>query len=71
MMSKKYTFEITAESPDRTDQVANALSTIYRKVPMDDIIWVAKEIKKDPTVITRVVKVANNKVVKGIFNKMK
>lgn len=66
-MTKKYTFEIEAQTEREADELAKALDTIYRKVKNEDLVWVAGHLQKNPNVINQVKNVANNPLVKKMF----
>jgi len=67
MIEKKYQFTIKAENEEETRKIAEALNVIYLHIGNKDLKWVADHIKKDPKVIQKVIKIANNPMVKAMF----
>lgn len=61
------TFNIEASSQEEANNIAKALSTIYTKVPNAHLLTIAVEIEKDPKVIGKVLKIANNPLVKKLW----
>ena len=65
----KYIIKIEIEAADTNEVqvIGKALTTIYKKVSKDDLITIAGYIEKDPNVIGKVKKIAENPLVKGMF----
>jgi len=66
-MEFSYTFKISGESKENADQIAKALHVVYTNIKNEDLIWVSEKIKEDPKVINKVVKIANNPLVKRLW----
>jgi len=58
---------IKAENENEVRKVGNALTIIYKHLSMDDLTTIADEIKKNPGVIAKVRKIANNPIVKAMY----
>ncbi|HPE55606.1 MAG TPA: hypothetical protein P5514_12400 [Bacteroidales bacterium] len=66
-MEFNYNFKISGESKEQADQTAKALHVLYTSVNDSDLQWVAEKIKEDPRVISKVIKIANNPLVKKMW----
>jgi hypothetical protein len=66
-MEFTYTFKISGKTKEEADQIAKALHVVYTHVKNEDLIMVAEKIKEDPNVIKKVVKIANNPLVKRLW----
>lgn len=62
-----YTLKIDGTSKAEADKIAEALNTLYKQVRNEDLLWVANKIKEDPRVISKVIKIANNPLVKNLW----
>jgi len=65
-MEFTYTFKISGNTKEEADQMAKALHVVYTSIKNEDLIWVSQKIKEDPKVINKVVKIANNPLVKKL-----
>ncbi|MCB0397953.1 MAG: hypothetical protein KDC05_06285 [Bacteroidales bacterium] len=66
-MEFTYNFKISGKTKEEADQLAKALHVIYTSIKNEDLIWVSEKIKEDPKVINKVVKIANNPLVKRLW----
>jgi len=66
-MEFTYTFKINGKTKEEADLLAKALHVVYTHVKNEDLILVAEKIKEDPNVIKKVVKIANNPLVKRLW----
>jgi len=66
-MEFSYNFKISGETKEQADQIARALHVVYTHVKNEDLILVAEKIKEDPNVIKKVIKIANNPLVKRLW----
>ena len=63
--------EINAASIGEGIRVAQAIQRIVNKLSNDDLLAIDDAMRKDPNIIPKVLKVAGNPLVKGLFNKVK
>jgi hypothetical protein len=66
-MEFTYTFKISGNTKEEADQLAKAHHVVYTSIKNEDLIWVSEKIKEDPKVINKVVKIANNPLVKRLW----
>ncbi len=66
-MEYSYNFKICGQTKEEADQIAKALNVVYTSIKNEDLIMVAEKIKEDPLVISKVVKIANNPLVKRLW----
>jgi len=66
-MEYSYNFKISGETKEEADQIAKALNVVYTNIKNEDLILVAEKIKEDPMVINKVIKIANNPLVKRLW----
>lgn len=61
--------KIQAKDDSEKKAIGNALLTVYKHLNTDDLVHIASEIQKDPSVIRKVRKIANNPLVKKLYKK--
>jgi hypothetical protein len=66
-MEYSYNFKIGGQTKEEADQIAKALNVLYTNINNEDLLMVAEKIKEDPQVIRKVVKIANNPLVKRLW----
>ena len=66
-MEFNYNFKVEANSKEEADKIATAMNTLYKHINNDDLVWVSAKIREDPKVISKVVKLANNPMVKRLW----
>lgn len=66
-MEYSYNFKISGNTKEEADQLAKALHVVYTSIKNEDLIWVSEKIKEDPKLINKVVKIANNPLVKRLW----
>ncbi len=66
-MEYSYNFKISGETKADADKIAKALHVVYINIKNEDLLMVAEKIKEDPMVINKVVKIANNPLVKRLW----
>jgi len=62
-----YNLTIKSGSKEQADKIAKALNIIYQKIGDEHLVWVADKISEDPTVIQKVIRIANNPLVKNLI----
>jgi hypothetical protein len=65
----KYTIAFNIECNDQREaaSIKQAYQAIANHLPAEDLIWVAKEINKNPLIIQKVKKLASNPLVQSFF----
>jgi len=71
MFQHKIEITVNAISEQEAKQVSEALKVIATSISGKDIIWVSGKIKEDPSVIRKVIDIANNPFVQRMFTKKK
>ncbi len=66
-MEKQFKVTISGESETEIKRKVSAIMTILKNVPTEHLFTIADSIKKDPSVINKVIKLSNNKMVQKIF----
>lgn len=66
-MEYNYNFKISGQTKQEADRIARALNVVYTNIKNEDLIMVAEKIKEDPMVIKKVIKIANNPLVKRLW----
>jgi len=67
MTDYTYNLTIKADTKENADKIASALNTIYQKIDDQHLIWIADKIIEDPLVISKVIRISNNPLVKKMF----
>ncbi len=60
--------EISARDASQADRLKNAIQRIASKLSPEDILAIDQAMQKDPQIIPKVLKVANNPIVKRLFS---
>lgn len=68
-MEHSYNFIISAKTREEADRIATALNVIYKNIKNENLIEIAEMIIKDPQVVNKAIKVANNPMVKRLYGK--
>lgn len=66
-MEKKYTVTISGKNEPEIKKKVQAIMVILKNVPTEHLFTIADSIEKDPTVINKVIKLSNNKMVQKMF----
>ena len=66
-MEYTYNFKISGNTKNEAHKIARALHVVYTNIKNEDLVMVADKIKEDPNVIKKVVKIANNPLVKKLW----
>lgn len=71
MFQHKIEITVNAISEKEATETGEAIKVIASAISARDIIWVAVKIKEDPSVIRKVIEVANNPFVQKLFTRKK
>ena len=71
MFQHRIEITVNAISEKEANESAEAIKVIASAISAKDIIWVAEKIQEDPSVIRKVIDIANNPFVQRLFTKKK
>jgi HD-like signal output (HDOD) protein len=62
--------EFEARTPEESARVSRAVQRIVRKLSNENLLAIDEAMQHDPQIIPKVLRIANNPLVKSLFNKM-